>query len=88
MPATEKYDRRRETPSPPRKRRFDIEEVIRRLRDAVAPYPKAALFELAAEGHTSVFEILVACIISIRTRMDTVSTQPSLAGLGPGPRSY
>jgi len=37
----------------------------------VRPYPKAALFELYAEGHTSVFEILVACIISIRTRDET-----------------
>src|SRR5262249_20259182 len=50
------------------KRPFDVEAAIRRLREAVAPYPKAALFELAAEGHDSVFEILVACIISIRTR--------------------
>jgi endonuclease-3 len=51
----------------PAKRPFDIEEAIPLLRGAVAPYPKAALFELAAEGHTSVFEILVACVISIRT---------------------
>ena len=50
---------------------FDVEEAVRLLRDAVASYPKAALFELAAEGHTSVFEILVACIISIRTRDET-----------------
>src|SRR2546430_10244189 len=57
---------RRATPRPA-KRPFDIEEAIPLLREAVAPYPKAALFELAAEGHTSVFEILVACIISIRT---------------------
>jgi endonuclease-3 len=67
------------TPSKPRsarrlaggKRPFDVEEAVRRLRAAVAPYPKAALFELAAEGHTSVFEILVACILSIRTRDET-----------------
>jgi endonuclease-3 len=39
-----------------------------RLRDAVRPYPKAALFELAEEGHRSVFEQLAACILSIRTR--------------------
>ncbi len=51
-----------------RKHPFDIEEAIRLLREAVAPFPKAALFELAGLGHTSVFEILVACIISIRTR--------------------
>ncbi|HEY7424066.1 MAG TPA: hypothetical protein VH682_07505, partial [Gemmataceae bacterium] len=54
-----------------RKQSFDIEEAMRRLRTATAPYPKAALFELAAEGHTSVFEILVACILSIRTRDET-----------------
>jgi endonuclease-3 len=55
----------------PTKRPFDIEEAISRLREAVAPYPKAALFELAAEGFDSVFELLVACIISIRTRDET-----------------
>lgn len=31
------------------------------------PYPKAAMFELAEEGFDSPFEMLVACIISIRT---------------------
>src|SRR5882724_7469120 len=55
----------------PKKRSFNIEVAIQRLREAVAPYPKAALFELAAEGYTSVFEQLVACIISIRTRDET-----------------
>lgn len=55
------------TPKHPEKKPFDVEEALPLLREAVAPYPKAALFELAAEGHTSVFEILVACIISIRT---------------------
>jgi endonuclease III len=49
------------------KQPFDIEKAIPLLREAVAPYPKAALFELAGAGHTSVFEILVACVISIRT---------------------
>lgn len=53
------------------KRPFDIEKAMPRLRSAVAPYPKAALFELAADGHTSVFEILTACILSIRTRDET-----------------
>jgi len=52
----------------PAKRPFDIEEAVPLLREAVAPYPKAALFELAAEGFASVFELLVACVISIRTR--------------------
>ncbi len=50
-----------------KKKPFDIDEALPLLRKAVAPYPKAALFELAAEGYSSVFEILIACIISIRT---------------------
>jgi endonuclease-3 len=53
------------------KKPFDIERAIVLLREAVADYPKAALFELAGEGHTSVFEILIACILSIRTRDET-----------------
>jgi endonuclease-3 len=62
-----------------RKKPFDIDEVMRRLRLAVADYPKAALFELAAEGFGSLFEILIACIISIRTRDET--TLPVARGL-------
>jgi endonuclease III len=53
------------------KQPFDIETAMPLLREVVAPYPKAALFELFAEGYTSVFHILVACIISIRTRDET-----------------
>ena len=41
--------------------------MIRRVREAVRPYPKAVLFELAEEGFDSPFQILVACIITIRT---------------------
>jgi endonuclease-3 len=52
----------------PVKRPFDIRVAIDRIRDAVAPYPKAALFELAEEGFDSPFELLLACIISVRTR--------------------
>lgn len=50
------------------KQPFDIAEVFHRIRAAVQPFAKAALFELADEGFTSPFEQLVACIISIRTR--------------------
>jgi endonuclease-3 len=50
------------------KRPFDIDQVIRRIRVAVRPFPKAAMFELADDGFSSPFEQLVACIISIRTR--------------------
>lgn len=44
---------------------------MRYIRDAVKPFPKAALFELADDGYRSLFEQLVACIISIRTRDET-----------------
>ncbi len=53
------------------KRAFKIAEVMRRVRKAVEPFRPAALFELADEGFASPFEILVACIISIRTRDET-----------------
>ena len=55
---------------------FDIDEVMRRLREAVRPYPPAALFGLADEGYRSAFEQLLACIISIRT-FDEVTTPAS-----------
>lgn len=48
--------------------RFDIETVLTRVRDAVKPYPKAAMFELAERGFATPFQQLVACMISIRTR--------------------
>lgn len=54
------------------KQSFDIEAVIRQVEQAVAPHPKAAMFELADDGFTTPFEQLVACIISIRTK-DEVS---------------
>lgn len=50
------------------KRPFDIDVALARIREAVRPLPKAALFQLAEEGYTSLFEQLVACIISVRTR--------------------
>jgi endonuclease-3 len=53
------------------KKPFDIARALGRIRTAVRPYAQAALFELAEEGHGTVFEILVACIVSIRTRDET-----------------
>ena len=50
------------------KRPFDIHVAMRRIRKAVEPFPKAAMFELADDGFRTPFEQLVACIISIRTR--------------------
>jgi endonuclease-3 len=46
---------------------FDISLALDRIREAVRPFPKAAMFELFEAGFTSPFEQLVACIISIRT---------------------
>ncbi len=51
---------------------FDIDLTMSRIGAAVAPYPKAAMFELAEQGYASPFEQLVACMLSIRTR-DEVS---------------
>jgi endonuclease III len=53
------------------KRPFDIDRAMDLVRAAVAPFPKAALFELHDAGYTSAFEILVACLISVRTRDET-----------------
>jgi endonuclease-3 len=54
------------------KRPFDIDTVMKRIRGAVAPYPKAAMFELRDDGFGSPFEQLIACLLSVRTR-DEVS---------------
>jgi len=50
---------------------FDIDVAVERIREAVRPYPPAAMFQLADEGYNSAFEQLVACIISIRTYDET-----------------
>jgi endonuclease III len=55
-----------------RKRPFRVGTVVRRIREVVRPLPKAAMFALAEAGHRELFQQLVACILSIRTR-DEVS---------------
>jgi endonuclease III len=61
------------------KRPFDIDQVIRRIRVAVRPFARAAMFELADEGFNSPFEQLMVCVISIRTRDEvTVPTARKL----------
>jgi endonuclease-3 len=52
---------------PAPKQPFDIDAVMRRVAEAVKPFAKAAMFELADDGFTSPFEQLIACMISIRT---------------------
>ncbi|RYE76753.1 MAG: endonuclease III [Oxalobacteraceae bacterium] len=49
------------------KQAFNIAVAVERIEQAVQPWPKAALFQLAEEGYASVFEQLLACMISIRT---------------------
>src|SRR3982750_2584211 len=57
---------------------FDIDVAMARVREAVRPFPRAMLFELYDRGYTSPFEILVACLISVRTR-DEVSLPMALS---------
>jgi len=46
---------------------FDIDEAFARIEKAIAPYPKAALFQLRDDGYSTLWEQLVACLLSIRT---------------------
>ena len=66
------------------KRPFDIDEVMRRIRAAVADVPDAAMFALRDLGYGTLFQQLVACIISIRTT-DEVSLPTALALLSGAP---
>ncbi len=50
---------------------FDIDAAMVRIREAVRPFPKAAMFELRDDGYGSPFEQLVACMLSVRTRDET-----------------
>jgi endonuclease III len=61
------------------KRPFRFGVVLRRIRDYLqgSTLADAAMFELAERGHRTLFEQVVACIISIRTR-DEVSLPVAL----------
>jgi endonuclease-3 len=50
---------------------FNLSVVLKRIEAAVAPYPKAAMFQLYEQGFTTLFEQLISCIISIRTLDET-----------------
>lgn len=71
-----------------RKKPFDIPVMMRRIRAAVREYPDAAMFALREQGYGTLFQQLVACIISIRTT-DEVSLPVALALLeaAPTPRA-
>ncbi len=49
------------------KKPFNIDRALDSIEQAVKPWPKAAMFELAEAGYDSPFEQLAACMISIRT---------------------
>ncbi|MBE7174119.1 MAG: endonuclease III [Williamsia sp.] len=53
------------------KKDFDLTVVLERIGAAVAPYPKAAMFDLYERGYSSLFEQLVSCVVSIRTLDET-----------------
>ena len=53
---------------PPQTTPFDIVKALELVAEAIRPYPRAAMFELAEQGFVTPFQQLVACIISIRTR--------------------
>src|SRR4051812_13978923 len=59
------------------KKPLNLDDMFARIRSAIKPFRKAAMFELAELGYDSVFQILVGCIISIRTR-DEVSLPTSV----------
>lgn len=74
------------------KRPFDIDLAMTLIEEAVRPYPKAGLFELVEKGYDTPFQMLVACIISIRTTdevmipvalqlFETAATPKAIAGL-------
>jgi endonuclease-3 len=75
---------RKSIPASKSKRPFDIDEMFHRLRQATKPFAKAAMFELAERGFDTVFQQLVSCVISIRTR-DEVSLPTSIRLLEAAP---
>ncbi|NTS41272.1 endonuclease III [Flavisolibacter sp. BT320] len=53
------------------KKPFVIPDMLRRIAEAIAGYPKAAMFEVHEKGYNTLFEQLISCIISIRTLDET-----------------
>lgn len=67
-------------------RAFDIDLALTRIAEAVKPYPPAAMFELADAGYGSVFEQVIACLLSVRTRDEvSVKAAPRLFAVGRTP---
>lgn len=69
------------------KRPFDIHRALDDIRVAIRPFPMAALFALYEVGYTSLFEQLIACLISVRTHDETtVVCAPQLFALARTPQ--
>ncbi len=69
------------------KQPFDIDQAMTRIAEAVEPFPKAAMFELFEDGYDTVFEQLVACLLSVRTRDEvSVKTAPRLFAVARSPQ--
>jgi endonuclease-3 len=67
---------------------FDIDTAMEQIAQAVAPFPKAAMFDLADQGYTTPFEQLVACMLSIRTRDEvSVKAAPRLFAIARSPQA-
>jgi len=50
------------------KETLDIGRALEGIAEAAQPYPPAALFALSHEGYSSLFEVLIGCVLSVRTR--------------------
>jgi endonuclease III len=49
------------------KRPLDLDLAFKRIERAITPYKKAAMFGLRDQGYSTLFQQLIACVISIRT---------------------
>ncbi len=68
---------------------FALQDALDRVRSVVQALPPAALFQLAEEGYRSPFELLVACMISVRTRDEvTVPTARRLFARARTPQEF
>lgn len=53
------------------KKAFNLDIALKEIEQSIKDFPKAAMFELAENGFNSIFEQLLGCIISVRTRDET-----------------
>lgn len=59
------------------KESLNIPIILAKIRKAIQGFPKAAMFDLAERGYSSLFQQVIGCLLSIRT-YDEVSLQASL----------